>query len=100
MRWEVKKLPDGRYGVFLCEEFWKYPDKPVCYSVSLVESAAQRRVSRLNNPEYDFDENYVTVKQAREKEKKEKAEAREKEKKKKAEAREARRLKRSKEKKK
>ena len=77
MRWEVKKLPNGRWGVFLCEEFWKYPDRPVCYSASVVEEAAQRRVRRLNNPGYDFDENYVTVKQAREKARKEKAEARE-----------------------
>tara|TARA_Y100000310_G_C20367700_1_gene662005 strand:+ start:408 stop:710 length:303 start_codon:yes stop_codon:yes gene_type:complete len=99
MKWEVKKLPDGRWGVFLCEEFWKYPDRPVCYVVSLVEAGAQRKVNRLNNPKYDFDANYVTVKQAREKARKEKAEAREKARKEKAEARAAKKVKLEKEKK-
>ena len=75
MKWEVKKLPDGRWGIFLCEEFWKFPDKPVCYGASIVKKGAQYKVDRLNNPKYDFDANYITVKQARDRARKEKADA-------------------------
>ena len=87
MKWEVKKLADGRWGVFLCKKYWKFKDKPVMYSASITESAARRRVTRLNNPVYDFGMNYVTVKQAREAERIKKADERAAEKQHKAELR-------------
>ena len=87
MKWEIKELQDGRWGVFLCKKYWKFKDKPVMYSASLTKDAAERRVDRLNNPIYDFGANYVTVKQAREAERKKKREAREAEKQRKAEER-------------
>ncbi len=89
MKWEVKELPDGRWGVFLCKKYWKFKDKPVMYSAAINKETAERRVARLNDPKYDFDIGYVTVKQAREAERKKKAEDRELEKQKKKEAREA-----------
>ena len=48
MEWEVKKLEDGRWGVFLCERFWKFKDKPVCYAASITEEGARSRVERMN----------------------------------------------------
>ena len=74
MKWEVKDLEDGRWGIFLCKKYWKFKDKPVMYAAALTRDSAQRRVDRLNNPGfYENDENYVSVKQAREKKKREKA---------------------------
>jgi len=75
MKWEVKELDDGRWGVFLCKKYWKFKDRPVMYSASITKDAAVRRVNRLNDPVYDFGTNYVTVKQAREAERKKKREA-------------------------
>ncbi len=76
MRWETKKLPDGRWGIFLCKEFWKFPDKPVCYGASITKEGADNRVRRLNNPGgYSNDEKCITVGMARAKAKKEKEEA-------------------------
>jgi hypothetical protein len=64
MRWEVKEMEDGKWGIFLCEGFWRYPDKPVCYSVSVDEHGARQRVGWMNaeqekleaNPEEHDDE--------------------------------------------
>jgi hypothetical protein len=96
MQWEVKKLPDGRWGIFLCKKYWKFKDKPVMYAASITKEGAEQRVNRLNDPNsYDFDIGYVTVKQAREAERKKKAEARELEKQKKKEARELAKKKRA-----
>ena len=96
MKWEVKKLPDGRWGIFLCKKYWKFKDKPVRYAASITKEGAERRVNRMNDPNsYDFDVGYVTVKQAREVERKKKAEARELEKQKKKEARELAKKKRA-----
>ena len=95
MKWELKELPDGRWGVFLCKKYWKFKDKPVMYTASITKAMAERRVDRLNNPVYDFDIGYVTAKQAREAERKKKAEARELEKQKKKEARELAKKKRA-----
>lgn len=73
MKWEVKKLTDGRWGIFLCKKFWKFKDKPVMYSASISESLAYERVDRLNNPGgYSNDEKCFTVGMARAKAKKEK----------------------------
>jgi hypothetical protein len=70
----VKQLPDGRWGIYLCKKYWKFKDQPVMYSAAVNERSAQMRVNRLNNPGfYENDENYVSVKQAREKKKREKA---------------------------
>ena len=75
MRWEVKKLPDGRWGIFLCKEFWKYPEKPVCYAASITKEGAEQRVMRLNDPGvYSNDEKCFTVAMARAKAKKEREE--------------------------
>ena len=73
MKWEVKELPDGRWGIFLCKRYWKFKDKPVMYSAALNRESAQRRVDRMNNPEgYNNDEKYVSVGMERERKKREK----------------------------
>ena len=48
MKWEVKKLDDGRWGIFLCKRYWKFKDKPVLYCASITKEAADKRVLRLN----------------------------------------------------
>jgi|SaaInlStandDraft_2_1057019.scaffolds.fasta_scaffold604326_1 hypothetical protein len=48
MRWEVKEREDGKFGVYLCQEFWKFPDQEVCYTVSSNEKCAVSAVNRLN----------------------------------------------------
>ena len=96
MKWEVKKLPDGRWGIFLCKKYWKFKDRSVMYAASIIKEGAERCVNRMNDPNsYDFDIGYVTVKQARETERKKKTDARELEKQKKREAREAERKKKA-----
>ena len=52
MKWEVKKLSDGKWGIFLCKEFWRFKDKPVCYGASSTKESAQALVSRMNDPDY------------------------------------------------
>ena len=87
MKWEVKELPDGRWGIFLCKRYWKFKDRPVVYSAAVNRETAQRRVDRLNNPGfYSNDEKCYTVGMARADAKKK----REEEKKKKADAAKAR----------
>ena len=55
-------MDDGRWGVFLCEKYWKFKDKPVMYSAAVNRELAQKRVDRLNNPGfYENDEKYVSV---------------------------------------
>ena len=72
MRWEVKELSDGRWGIFLCKKFWKFKDKPVMYSASITKESAELRVERLNNPSfYSNDEKCVTVGMERARKKKE-----------------------------
>ena len=83
MKWEVKKLPDGRWGIFLCKKYWKFKDKPVMYSAAIDKKSAERRVNRMNNPGfYSNDEKCYTsgvaradAKKKREQAKKEKEEA-------------------------
>ena len=73
MKWEVKKLPDGRWGIFLCKKYWKFKDRPVMYSAAINEEMAQKRVDRMNNPAgYSNDEKCVTVGMERERKKREK----------------------------
>ena len=48
MRWEVKEMENGKWGIFLCEKFWKFPDKPVCYGESIDEHGAHQRVKWMN----------------------------------------------------
>ena len=81
MKWEVKELPSGKWGIFLCKKYWKFKDKPVIYAASITEDSATRRVARMNNPAYDFGLNYVTAKQAREADRKKKREEKQKSKK-------------------
>lgn len=76
MKWEVKELQDGRWGIFLCKKYWKFKDKPVMYSASLTKQLAEERVHRLNNPDgYSNDEKCYTVGMAKEDKKKKKAES-------------------------
>jgi len=49
MKWEVRELESGKWGIFLMKKYCK-TDEPVCYGVSLNEMAAARSVERLNNP--------------------------------------------------
>ena len=73
MKWEVKELPDGRWGIFLCKRYWKFKDRPVMYSAAANRESAQRRVDRMNDPEgYNNDEKYVSVGMERERKKREK----------------------------
>ena len=48
MKWEVKQLEDGRWGIFLCKKYWKFKDKPVMYAAGVCKESAQLRVDRLN----------------------------------------------------
>jgi hypothetical protein len=76
MKWEVKELQDGRWGIFLCKKYWKFKDKPVMYSASLTKQLAEERVYRLNNPNgYSNDEKCYTAGMAKEDKKKKKAES-------------------------
>ena len=56
MKWEVKKIKTGRdkgkWGIYLCKKYWKYPDKPVCYGASHTQESAKATVKRMNNPDY------------------------------------------------
>jgi|TARA_Y100000034_G_C6834503_1_gene377000 hypothetical protein len=54
MKWEVRKTKDG-WGIFLIQKYCK-TDEPVCYGVSILKKTAQRRVDRMNDPEYWIDE--------------------------------------------
>ena len=73
MKWEVKELPDGRWGIFLCKKYWKFKDRPVMYSAAINKDMAQKRVDRLNNPNgYSNDEKCITVGMERERKKREK----------------------------
>ncbi len=47
MQWEVRQIPDGRWGIFLKQEFCK-TDEQVCYAVSLTEKSAKNTVARMN----------------------------------------------------
>jgi hypothetical protein len=49
MQWEVRELPDGKWGIFLQQKYCK-TNLPVCYGASHTEKAAQQTVDRLNNP--------------------------------------------------
>ena len=57
MRWEVREQEDGKWGIYLCEEFWRYPDKPVCYSVSIDEHGARQRVKWMNTEQERIEAN-------------------------------------------
>jgi len=84
MKWELKKIPGDRWGIFLCKRYWKFKDKPVMYAAGINKELAQRRVDRMNDPGfYSNDEKCYTVgmaraavKKKREAEKKRKAEER------------------------
>ncbi len=48
MRWEVKEQENGKWGIYLKEEFWRFPDQPVCYGASIDEHGARQRVKWMN----------------------------------------------------
>lgn len=52
MKWEVKELDDGRWGIFLCKRYWKFKDKPVMYAAGVSKDSVQKRVDRLNKPDW------------------------------------------------
>ena len=47
MQWEVRALPDAKWGVFLKQEFCK-TEEPVCYAACHTELGAKRSVERMN----------------------------------------------------
>ena len=47
MQWEVKDLNDGRWGIFLKQEFCR-TEEPVCYGASHTRKGALKSVARLN----------------------------------------------------
>jgi hypothetical protein len=47
MQWEIRELPDSRWGIYLKQEFCK-TDEPVCYGACHTEAGALRSVARLN----------------------------------------------------
>ena len=47
MQWEVRDLPDGRWGVFLKQEFCR-TDEPVCYGACRTYDGAVKSVKRKN----------------------------------------------------
>ena len=51
-KWEVKELDDGRWGLFLCEEHWRYKDEPVMYASGKTKESVQALVDRMNDPSY------------------------------------------------
>lgn len=55
MQWEVRKIDENKWGIFLMQEFCK-TDEPVCYAVSVTESSAQSSVDRMNDPNYWVDD--------------------------------------------
>ena len=56
MRWEVKEQEDGKWGIYLKEEFWRFTDKPVLYSVSIDEHGARQRVKWMNDSQIALEE--------------------------------------------
>ena len=57
MRWEVKEMDGGKWGIYLCEEFWKYPDKPVCYGSSNNKAVITQSVEWKNKAEEELEAN-------------------------------------------
>ena len=55
-KWECQELPDGRWGLFLCQEFWRWKDKPVMYAAGKQRQSVQSMVDRMNDPNYWADE--------------------------------------------
>ena len=55
MQWEVRSLDDGRWGIFLKQEFCR-TDEPVCYAVSRTKESAQQTVDWMNDPSYWYEE--------------------------------------------
>ena len=47
MQWEVRPLDDGRWGIFLKQEFCR-TDEPVCYGAGKNKTSIERSCERLN----------------------------------------------------
>ena len=60
MRWEVKELESGKWGIYLKEEFWRFPDKPVCYGATLDEHGARQRVKWMNEEQEALEQSRET----------------------------------------
>tara|TARA_A200000159_G_scaffold89331_1_gene82765 strand:+ start:1187 stop:1387 length:201 start_codon:yes stop_codon:yes gene_type:complete len=50
-KWEVRELPDGKWGIYLQQKFCR-TDEPVCYAATVNKSSAERTVARMNDPDY------------------------------------------------
>jgi len=50
-KWEVREMPDGRWGIFLQQKFCR-TDEPVCYAAGKNRESVQSTVNRMNNPIY------------------------------------------------
>ena len=48
VKWEVRKISEGRWGIFLMQEFCT-TEEPVCYAVSVNRETAERSVKRMND---------------------------------------------------
>ena len=57
MRWEVKEHENGKWGIYLCEEFWRYPEKPVCYGSSINKAVVVQSVEWKNKAEEELEAN-------------------------------------------
>ena len=55
MKWEVRPLDDGRWGIFLMQEYCR-TDEPVCYAVSRTKRSAEFAVERMNEGSENEDE--------------------------------------------
>ena len=47
MKWEVRKISDKKWGIFLLQEYCK-TEEPVCYGASRTQAGAQTAVDRMN----------------------------------------------------
>jgi hypothetical protein len=51
VKWEIRKLDERKWGIFLMQKYCK-TDEPVCYGVCFTEKGAKNAADRLNNPVY------------------------------------------------
>ena len=49
MKWEAREMEDGKWGVYLLQEFCK-TEEPVCYCSSTSKKIAEKAAARWNDP--------------------------------------------------
>lgn len=47
LQWEARQLDDGRWGIFLQQQFCR-TEEPVCYAAGLNEASVRSTVDRMN----------------------------------------------------